>query len=89
MHGYQDIVDIFEDLASSSKYTPRGAMYELEWAAKHVDEIEAIGVPSYSAGWKGYGKGLDILKKNGAAIELKNFDFASGFYKDDPGRAVV
>jgi hypothetical protein len=87
--GYQDAIDIFEDLASSSKYTPRGAMYELEWAAKHVDEIAAMGVPAYRKGWMGVGKGLDILKKNGAAIELKNFDFTSRFYKDDPGRAVA
>jgi hypothetical protein len=62
--GYQDAIDIFEDLASSSKYTPRGAMYELEWAAKHVDEIAAMGVPTYRNGWTGVGKGLDILKKN-------------------------
>jgi hypothetical protein len=87
--GYQDAIDIFEDLASSSKYTPRGAMYELEWVAKHVDEIAAMGVPTYRKGWMGVGKGLDILKKNGAAIELKNFDFTSRFYKDDPGRAVA
>jgi hypothetical protein len=88
-HGYQDAIDIFEDLASSSTSTARGTMFELQWAAKHVEDVAAIGLPNYRKGWIGVGKGLDVLKKNGGAIELKNYNFTSQFYKDDPGRAVA
>jgi hypothetical protein len=85
--GYMDAIDIFEDLASSSVHTARGTMYELRWAAQHVDEIAALGIPVSRRGW--VGKGLDVLKKSGEAIELKNFDFTSEFYRGDPGRSVA
>jgi hypothetical protein len=85
---YQDAADIFADLLTSSS-TAKGTLYELQWAAKHVDEIEAMGVPMYREGWKGIGKGLDILKKNGAAFELKNYDFTREIYSMDPGRAAA
>jgi hypothetical protein len=87
--GYQDAIDIFEDLASSSHYTARGTMFELQWAAKNANDVAAMGLPSYRKGWIGVGKGLDILKKNRLAVELKNFDFTSQFYKADPGRATA
>ena len=85
--GYMDAVDIFEDLASSSVHTARGTMFELRWAAKHVDEIAALGIPVSRKGW--VGKGLDVLKKSGEAVELKNFNFTSEFYHGDPGRSVA
>jgi hypothetical protein len=84
---YQDAIDIFADLAAHP-FTARGAMFELEWAAKHVDDIAAMGVPIYQKGWRGVGKGLDVMKKNGVAVELKNYDFTSQFYRDDPSRSV-
>lgn len=84
---YQDAIDIFADLAAHPQ-TARGAMFELQWAARHVSEIAAMGVPIYRKGWKGVGKGLDILTKKGAAIELKNYNFTHQIYSDDPARSV-
>jgi len=87
--GYQDAADIFSDLAINSTTTVRGAQFELEWAAKHLDEVEAMGVPTFLPHWRGVGKGLDTLKKNGVAVELKNFDFTKAIYEMDPGRAAA
>lgn len=87
-NGYKHAIDIFEDLASSSERTARGTMFELRWSAAHAADIQAIGIPvARKNGWRG--KGLDVLKKNGEAVELKNFDFASEFYRLDPGRSVA
>jgi hypothetical protein len=85
---YQDLADIFADLLTSSSVA-KGTKYELQWAVAHVDEIEAMGVPMYREGWKGIGKGLDILKKNGVAVELKNYDFTHEIYSMEPGRAAA
>lgn len=84
---YQDAIDIFADLAAHP-FTARGAMFELEWAAKHVDEIAAMGVPTYKKGWRGVGKGLDVMTTKGAAVELKNYNFTHQIYTDDPARSV-
>jgi hypothetical protein len=79
-------ISVIEDLASSSVHTVRGAMFELSWAAKHADEIEEIALPAAGKGWRG--KGLDMLKKGGEAIELKNFDFTSQYYRENIGLSV-
>ena len=89
IYGYQDAADIFGDLAINSVTTMRGAMFELEWAAKHVDEVEAMGVPIFKKNWKVAGKGLDVLKKNMEAVELKNFDFTKSIYSAHPARAAA
>jgi Domain of unknown function (DUF4157) len=83
-----DAVEIFQDLASKGETTARGAMYELEWAAAHADEIERLALPVAAKPEKAM-KGLDVLKKGGEAVELKNFKFTSQFYAEDPERAVA
>jgi hypothetical protein len=80
--------DIFADLVTSSS-TATGTLFELEWAAKHVDDIAAMGIPTYQKGWKGVGKGLDFLKKDRTAVELKNYDFTRWIYSEDPGRVAA
>jgi hypothetical protein len=83
--GYQQAIEIFEDLASSSDAV--GTLFELRWAALHAADIKELAIPvARRNGW--FGKGLDVLKKTGEAIELKNFNFTSAFYKASPGLTV-
>ena len=85
--GYQQAIEIFEDLASSSKNAAPGTLFELRWAALHAADIKELAIPvARRNGW--WGKGLDVLKKSGEAIELKNFDFTSAFYKSATGLTV-
>ncbi len=84
---YQDAIDIFADLAAHPQ-TAVGAMYELQWAAKNVGQVASMGIPIYKKGWRGVGKGLDVLTKKGAAVELKNYNFTRWIYTDDPARSV-
>ncbi len=86
LSGIKGAVDIFEDLASSSVNTARGTIYELRWATAHLKELEALGIPVVKKNW--IGKGLDVLKKSGEAVELKNFNFTSELYKIVPERSV-
>lgn len=85
--GYQQAIEIFADLASSSKHAAPGTLFELRWAAVHAADIKELAIPvARRNGW--WGKGLDVLKKNGDAIELKNFDFTRAFYKSATGLTV-
>jgi hypothetical protein len=79
--------EIFDDLASSSFQTARGTLFELQYAAKHAKDIKELGIPVARGNW--HGKGLDVLKHNGDAIELKHYNLASEFVTRDPSLTIA
>ena len=52
-----------------------------------MPDIKELALPvARRNGW--WGKGLDVLKKSGEAIEFKNFNFTSAFYQTATGLTV-
>lgn len=77
--------EIVHDLAAGGA-TASGAEYELNYVLEHKEEIAEVAVPS--ARFRGddsvYGvKGMDVLNKDGSAVELKNLNFELAIYKNN------
>lgn len=70
--------------------TQQGAEFELDWVAAHAGEIRSVGLETVeridSDGQaKGLKQGVDVMLKDGTAVELKCYDFSRPTYQKGAG----
>lgn len=70
--------------------TQQGADFELNWIAAHTGQIRSVGLETVESidsdgrakGWK---QGVDVMLKDGTAVELKCYDFSRPSYQKGAG----
>lgn len=70
--------------------TQQGAEFELDWIAAHTGQIRSVGLETVESidsdgrakGWK---QGVDVMLKDGTAVELKCYDFSRPSYQKGAG----
>ena len=62
----------------------KNAYNELDFIVRHVDDIAEVQLSRQTA--KGQKKSLDVLTKDGRMVELKVYNWDSGFYSDPQRR---
>jgi hypothetical protein len=70
--------------------TQQGTEFELDWIAAHASEIRSVGLETVeridSDGQaKGLKQGVDVMLKDGTAVELKCYDFSRPTYQKGAG----
>lgn len=86
--GMTELVDKLTDQFAVP--TQQGAEFELDWIAAHTGQIRSVGLETVESidsdgrakGWK---QGVDVVLKDGTAIELKCYDFSLPSYQKGAG----
>lgn len=86
--GMTELVDKLTDQFAVP--TQQGAEFELDWIAAHTGQIRSVGLETVESididgrakGWK---QGVDVMLKDGTAVELKCYDFARPSYHKGAG----
>lgn len=70
--------------------TQQGTAFELDWIAAHADQIQSVGLETADridgeGRVHGLKQGVDVLLKDGTAVELKCYDFSRLSYHKGAG----
>ncbi len=86
--GMTELVDKLTDQFAVP--TQQGAEFELDWIAAHASEIRSVGLETVESidsdgRAKGMKQGVDVMLKDGTAVELKCYDFSRPSYQKGAG----
>lgn len=70
--------------------TQQGTEFELDWIAAHTDQVQSVGLETADriksdGRVHGLKQGVDVLLKDGTAVELKCYDFSRPSYQKGAG----
>lgn len=86
--GMTELADKLTDKFAVS--TQQGAEFELDWIAAHTGQIRSVGLETIESidsdgQAKALKQGVDVMLKDGTAVELKCYDFSRPSYQKGAG----